>query len=109
MNIKLSDQKCVACEGDMTQLLTQEEVVKNLKQIRDWKLDSKALTKDFLFKDFVSAMKFTNSVAGIAEKEGHHPDMTISYDKVKITLSTHAINGISMNDFIVASKIDEVK
>ena len=99
----------MACEGDTSFLLTHEEIVKNLKQIRDWKVADKVLAKDFTFKDFVSAMKFVNIVAGIAEKEGHHPDITVSYDKVKIVLTTHAINGISLNDFIVASKIDEIK
>ena len=62
----------------------------------------------YKFPDFVEAMKFVNKVADIAEKEGHHPDITIHYNKVEITLWSHFINGLSVNDFIVAVKIDNI-
>ncbi|MBM3206253.1 MAG: 4a-hydroxytetrahydrobiopterin dehydratase [Candidatus Staskawiczbacteria bacterium] len=62
----------------------------------------------YKFSDFVKAMEFVNKVAVIAEKEGHHPDIVIHYNKVEITLWSHHINGLSLNDFIFASKIDNI-
>lgn len=109
---KLSKQKCVPCEGNASFLLTPDEVAKNLTYIEEWQLapsgNRKMIFKKFSFKDFVEAMKFVNEVATIAEQEGHHPDIAISYNKVTLELTTHAIGGLSLNDFIIASKIDEI-
>ena len=106
---KLSNQKCVPCEGGVLPL-TKEEALNFLEQVSGWILDEEAkqISKKFKFKDFVEAMVFVNKVADIAEKEGHHPDIKIKYNKVRIDLSTHAIGGLSVNDFILASKIDEI-
>ena len=71
-------------------------------------VDGKKLHSIFIFKDFKQSMKFVDKIAKIAEKEGHHPDMTINYNKVVIELTTHAIGGLSENDFIVAAKIEIV-
>jgi 4a-hydroxytetrahydrobiopterin dehydratase len=68
--------------------------------------DSKSISQEFKFKDFKEAMEFVNKVADIAEEQGHHPDMIVSYNKVTISLITHAIDGLSTNDFIMASKIE---
>ena len=105
--MKLSEQKCIPCEGGFPPL-TKEEAESQIKQLKGWNLDDAAIKKIFAFKDFKEAMSFVNKAAEIAEKAGHHPDLTISYNKVEITLTTHAIKGLSVNDFIVADRIDEI-
>jgi len=67
------------------------------------------ISKELRFKDFKETMAFTNKIADIAEDEGHHPDMQVSYGKLVVELTTHAIKGLSQNDFIIAAKIDELK
>jgi len=88
-----------------------EEIKEYLSQINDWSVvDNKQIEKEFIFKNFVEGLAFTNKVGAIAEAEGHHPDIFIhDYKKVKITLSTHAIGGLSANDFILAAKIDQLE
>jgi 4a-hydroxytetrahydrobiopterin dehydratase len=83
-----------------TSPLSRQDVVLLLREIPGWSLG------EFLFKDFRTAMDFVNSVALIANKQDHHPDIFISYNKVQLTLSTHKIGGLTLNDFIVAAKID---
>lgn len=77
-----------------------------MRDIPQWSLTETSITRDFLFKDFHEAMDFANGVAAIANEQDHHPDFFISYSKVRLTLSTHKIGGLSMNDFIVAARID---
>lgn len=74
----------------------------------DWMLvdDAHLLVREFRFKDFADAMAFANKIAAVAEEEGHHPDLTIGWGSVGVELSTHAANGLTENDFILASKID---
>lgn len=105
----LEDRKCVPCEGGV-EPLNPEEAAELQKQLDDWSLIDGAhlLAKHFMFKDFKETMKFVNEVARIAEEEGHHPDMTVSYDSVTIELMTHAIGGLSENDFILAAKVDKI-
>jgi 4a-hydroxytetrahydrobiopterin dehydratase len=106
---ELAQKKCVACEGGMPPLnRTEAEVL--MKQLKEWHLsgDARWVSKEFKFKDFAKAMRFTNRVAEIAESEGHHPDLQISWGKVVVELTTHAIKGLSENDFIIAAKIDEL-
>jgi 4a-hydroxytetrahydrobiopterin dehydratase len=105
--MQLTQKKCVPCEAG-TPTLNEEEINKLLKQIPTWTLKDGHLYKKFKFKNFVEAMKFVNSIAEIAEQEGHHPDFCMHYNKVEVELWTHAINGLSENDFIVAAKIDEI-
>ena len=119
--IHLSDKKCVACEKGVPPL-NEKEIKEYLGQVKDgWEvIDGKKITKEFKFsaqggsapdgKDspFMQAMEFINKVAAIAEGEGHHPDIYIFYNKVKIELSTHAIDGLSENDFILAAKVDNI-
>jgi 4a-hydroxytetrahydrobiopterin dehydratase len=106
---ELAKKKCVPCEGNVPPL-TKAEAEDLLKELNDWSLidDAHLLARSFRFKDFAHTMKFVNKVAAIAEEEGHHPDLTVSYDTVTIELMTHAIGGLSENDFIVAAKIDEL-
>lgn len=103
------NKKCVPCEGGVTPY-TKEEAQKNLAQFTGWLIsdDGKKLKKDFSFKNFAEALVFANTVGKIAESENHHPDINIhGWNKVTITLSTHAIDGLSENDFILAAKIDD--
>jgi 4a-hydroxytetrahydrobiopterin dehydratase len=87
--------------------LSQKESEDLLQKIPLWSLGIRAIEREFLFKDFREAMEFVNHVAAIANDQDHHPDIFISYNKVQLTLSTHKIGGLSMNDFIVAAKIDQ--
>jgi 4a-hydroxytetrahydrobiopterin dehydratase len=106
---KLLDKHCLPCEGGVLPL-TKEQAKEYLKQTSDWKLstNAKKIRQEFQFKDFKEAMKFVNKVAEIAESEGHHPDIHIFYNRVNIELWTHAVNGLSENDFILAAKIDAI-
>ncbi len=107
--MELIDKKCVPCEGD-TKSLSRDEVLRFLDEVSGWQVDSqnKKISKEFTFKNFVLSMSFVNDIADLAESEGHHPDIRISYNKVFIELYTHAINGLSENDFILAAKIDTI-
>jgi 4a-hydroxytetrahydrobiopterin dehydratase len=108
MAVHLSEKRCVACEGG-TPPMPHEEAQKLMAELHaDWELEETEIKRRFKFKDFKEAMAFVNRVADIAESEGHHPDIKISYAKVKIELTTHAIKGLSENDFIVAAKIDQL-
>ncbi len=106
---KLSEQKCVACEGGMPPL-REPEIMILLKQINNWRnINNKKIAKDFVLTNFTEALNFVNRVGQIAETENHHPDICIyDYKKVTVTTSTHAIGGLSNNDFILAAKIDEL-
>ncbi|MFQ3549122.1 MAG: 4a-hydroxytetrahydrobiopterin dehydratase [Armatimonadota bacterium] len=105
--MKLTEQKCMACEGGI-EPLTMEEAQQLGKQVPNWTITEKQIERTFKFKNFVEAMDFANEITKIAESENHHPNLHISYGKVKVDLYTHAVNGITINDFIVASKIDEI-
>jgi 4a-hydroxytetrahydrobiopterin dehydratase len=105
----LSQKHCVPCEGG-TKPLEPFRNSELIKEINTWQLiEDKAIEKTLLFKDFTEALAFVNKVGALAEAEGHHPDISIfGWNKVKLSLSTHAIGGLSDNDFILASKIDEL-
>ena len=107
--MSLDKQKCVACEvGGVP--LNKDEVAHYSKDVPLWKVldDLKKITREFKFKDFKESMAFVNKVAELAESEGHHPDIFVSYNKVTLELTTHAVGGMSVNDFIVAAKIDKL-
>ncbi len=105
----LSQKRCVACEGD-AKPLTLMEAEAMLTHLKGWTLapDTKKMSKMFTFGTFVKAMDFANKITPIAESEGHHPDLSIGWGKVVVELTTHAINGLSENDFILAAKIDKI-
>ena len=107
MNLHLSNKKCVACEGGVPPM-TDTEVERYLAETPHWHADgNKALSRSFMFKNFKEALAFVNQVGAVAEAEGHHPDLNLfDYKNVLVTLSTHAIGGLSENDFIMAAKID---
>lgn len=92
--------------------LTQEAAQELLKQLKpEWMLidGGRMLATTYAFRDFVETINFVNKIAAVAEEEGHHPDLTISYNNLGVELMTHAIGGLSENDFILAAKIDEIK
>jgi 4a-hydroxytetrahydrobiopterin dehydratase len=102
----LSNNKCEAC-NHLTPKLTAEQAGELLTQLRDWTITSgDRLTKRWKFTDFAEALKFVNAVGVIAEEEGHHPDISFGWGYAEVTLTTHAIQGLSKNDFIMAAKID---
>ena len=103
----LSKKRCVACEGGMPPM-PNLLVKKYLKQVKNWKLNKGHLYKEFKFKNFKETLKFVNQIGKIAEKEGHHPDICFTYGKCNIELFTHAVKGLSENDFILAAKIDNL-
>jgi 4a-hydroxytetrahydrobiopterin dehydratase len=106
---KLSDKKCVPCTTGVPPL-KGKELVEFAKQLGNgWKVvNEHHLEKEYLFKDFLQALAFTNKVGAVAEQEGHHPDILLSYGKVRIQLWTHKIDGLSESDFILAAKCDTV-
>jgi 4a-hydroxytetrahydrobiopterin dehydratase len=103
----LLEKKCIPCEGG-TLPLTQSDITELLSQVSGWvvSLDLNKLSKEYTFENFATAMAFANQIAQIAEEEGHHPDLLVSWGKVGVSLSTHSISGLSENDFILAAKID---
>ena len=108
----LTKKKCLPCQGGESKL-KPSEIEKYLSEINtNWKLKGPPdkIVKEFEFKDFMEAIDFVNKVAGLAEKEGHHPDIYIhNYKKVQIELLTHEIGGLHENDFIMAAKIEKLK
>lgn len=105
----LTDKRCVPCEGGVPPL-TPEEIERLKQEISpEWKvIDNHHLRREFSFNNFKEVMGFVNMVAAIAEMERHHPDMIVHYSRVEIEIFTHAINGLSENDFILAAKIDQL-
>lgn len=108
--MNLLDQKCVPCEGGMDPMTKADAEAMLEFHVKDWILseEAKSISKKFEFKNFSEALAFVNKVGAIAESEGHHPDIELGWGKVNITLTTHAIGGLSQNDFIVAAKINAI-
>lgn len=105
----LTEKRCEACEGGV-KAMTLTAAKKELVKLDDWAINEAGteIYKEYEFKDFYRTMAFVNAVAYIANKENHHPDLAIGYNYCHIRYSTHAIDGLSINDFICAAKIDAV-
>jgi 4a-hydroxytetrahydrobiopterin dehydratase len=104
----LSEQHCKPCEGG-TPAHSMESARTTMKQLhKDWRLDEqdKSIRREFKFKNFYHTMSFVNAVAHIANIEGHHPDLELGYNYCRMKFTTHAIGGLSDNDFICAAKVD---
>jgi len=103
----LTGRRCVPCHGG-TPRLRGEEVAPLLAQLRGWSVeDEHHLSKDYKFPNFADALAFVNLVGRISEGEGHHPDIALGWGYARLTVYTHAIDGLSESDFILAAKIDE--
>lgn len=107
---ELSNKRCVPCEGGTSPLTPAKARSMRTKLHKAWTIagDGKSLQRSVKFKDFYRTMSFVNAVAHIANTEDHHPDLQIGYDYCRISYSTHAIGGLSTNDFICAAKIDRL-
>ena len=106
----LASKKCVPCEGG-TPPMPRDEAEILLKDVTGWVINNEGLLKlekKFKFADFKKSLVFVNKVGEIAEKEGHHPNICFTWGKVEISLWTHAVGGLSENDFILAAKIDKL-
>ena len=104
----LTEQHCAPCEGGVKPM-DRSEAEEQLKELDEgWELleDGKTIRKTFQFKGFNKTMSFVNAVAWIANKEAHHPDMKLGFNYCEMNWSTHAIDGLSINDFICAAKVD---
>ncbi len=105
---ELASKNCVPCRGG-TPPLAGKELEALALQVPQWKVvDGHHLTRGFKFPDFLQALAFTNKVGQLAEGQGHHPDILLSWGKAEITTWTHSINGLSESDFILAAKIDKL-
>lgn len=100
--------KCIPCEAGVP-ALDDSLVEQYIKEIKDWKLSGKKIYRIFTFKDFVEAKYFVDLLAVIAEEQGHHPDLKLMYNKLEVELTTHALHGLSENDFVMAKIIDELQ
>lgn len=109
--LPLADRRCVPCEGEVP-ALTSEQVTPLLEQLEGWTVEEKSghpqLAKAFKFRDFVQAVDFVNHITPVAEAEGHHPDLLVTWGRVRVQLWTHAAGGLTENDFVLAAKIDRV-
>jgi len=109
MTMELKNQKCQACSGN-TPKFDEKQISDNLSKLNSWTVndEQKMIYKKFNFKTFKQALNFTNKVGEIADLEGHHPDISLGWGYSLVMLHTHAIQGLSINDFIIAAKIDEI-
>jgi 4a-hydroxytetrahydrobiopterin dehydratase len=104
----LTGKKCAPCSGESGPL-AGEALQQMRNQLSAWDLvDGHHLTRTFRFRDFAGGLAFVNRVGELAEKEAHHPDICLSWGKVRIELWTHKVNGLTENDFILAAKIDQL-
>jgi len=110
MSEKLAQKRCLPCEGGIAKL-SPEQAHSHLQALdSQWRLNPSAteLTRDCRFVDYYRVMSFVNALAHVANRENHHPDLVVGYNRVLVTWTTHAIHGLSENDFICAAKTDEL-
>jgi 4a-hydroxytetrahydrobiopterin dehydratase len=104
----LASKKCVPCKGGVPPL-AGKELEELSQQVPQWKvIDGHHISRVFTFPDFKQALAFVNKVGAIAEEQGHHPDITLSWGKAAVTSWTHKIDGLTESDFILAAKIDRI-
>ncbi|MEE2902222.1 MAG: 4a-hydroxytetrahydrobiopterin dehydratase [Myxococcota bacterium] len=106
--MSLLERKCQPCAGG-TKALGAEAISQLSTEVSTWKvLDEKFLSKEWNFPNFAEALAFTNRVGVLAEEEGHHPDIYLTWGKVKLDITTHDVGGLTENDFILAAKCDNL-
>lgn len=109
MTEKLSEIRCVGCEGGIP-AMKKDEIEKLMPEIKGWEVnkDGTQLSRRYTFKGFYKTMAFVNAIAWIANQENHHPDMEVGYNYCLVKYSTHAVNGLTKNDFICAAKVNQL-
>jgi 4a-hydroxytetrahydrobiopterin dehydratase len=106
--MELAQMDCVPCKGGVPPY-GPEQIKPLLGQLEGWKAESNHhLKKAYEFPDFMSALAFTNRIGELAEEQGHHPDILLTWGKVELTIWTHSIDGLSESDFVLAAKIDRL-
>jgi len=105
MECDLATRKCKPCEGGVAPL-TADEAARMVQQLDGWTLSGSAITKTFRVRDYHQTTAFVNATAWVSHREDHHPDLAVGYNECRVTYTTHAIGGLSDNDFICAAKID---
>ena len=103
----LTTRRCKPCEGGVDPL-KPAEIENLLKQLSGWMLEHGAITKTYAFKNHYQTLAFVNAAAWISHREDHHPDMSVGYNACRVAYKTHAIDGLSENDFICAAKLDKL-
>lgn len=103
----LASGKCKPCEGGVAPL-RDDEIRNLLKQLDGWEHAGGRIVKTYAFKNYHQTMAFVNAAAWISHREDHHPDITVGYSQCRVEYVTHAINGLSENDFICAAKLDKL-
>jgi 4a-hydroxytetrahydrobiopterin dehydratase len=104
---ELTTRKCKPCEGSVDRL-NPLEADNLLGQLKGWSLADGTIVKTYSFKNYYQTMAFVNAAAWISHREDHHPDIAVGYNSCHVTYVTHAINGLSVNDFICAAKLDKL-
>lgn len=104
---ELADRKCRPCEGGVAPY-GEAEAREMLAQLKGWIIENGRLVKVFPFRDYYQTMAFVNAVAWVSHREDHHPELVVSYNKCRVEYWTHAIDGLSENDFICAAKCDAI-
>jgi 4a-hydroxytetrahydrobiopterin dehydratase len=102
---ELARKKCAPCEGGVAPL-SPAQVGPMLKGLPGWALEGRQITRTYRFANYHETMAFVNATAWISHREDHHPDLLVGYDQCKVSYWTHAIDGLSENDFICAAKLD---
>lgn len=103
----LTSKQCKPCEGGMAPL-TPTEVAELMRQLDEWEFLGKSIRKNYSFKNYYQTVAFVNAIAWISHREDHHPDITLGYNTCRVEYTTHAIGGLSENDFICAAKVDSL-
>ena len=103
----LSNRKCKPCEGGVD-ALKPAEIDNLLKALEGWTLENGSIVKTYSFKNYYQTIAFVNAAAWISHREDHHPEMLVGYNTCRVSYVTHAINGLSTNDFICAAKLDKL-
>ena len=103
----LSEKRCVPCEGGVDKL-TVQQIEQFMPEIPEWRLQDDVLVRRFNFDNFIQALEFTNQVGALSEAEAHHPEIVLNWGRVDLRIWTHAIDGLSENDFILAAKVDRL-
>jgi 4a-hydroxytetrahydrobiopterin dehydratase len=107
MASELASKSCVPCRGGVPPL-SMDVASRLMEQLEGWMFEQGHLAKSYLFNDFRGALEFVNRIGSIAEEQGHHPDIYMTWGKVSVEIWTHKIDGLTESDFILAAKFDEV-